>query len=74
MGRCIVESLLRDMHLEDSGQMREKGGKVHSVKHLEIHTFGRQWTDERERLSYTLWLNFLTVGDRWKCLRVTSND
>jgi len=37
------------MHLEDSGQMREKGGKVHSVRPLERHAFGGQWTDERDR-------------------------
>ena len=73
MGRCIVKCLLRDMHLEDSGQMREKGGKVHSVRFLERHAFGGQWTDERERLSHNLCLYFLTVGDRWKYLRVTSN-
>jgi len=40
---------LRDMHLEDSGQMRAKGGKVHSVKSLERHAFGGQWTHESER-------------------------
>ena len=35
--------------MEDSGQMREKGGKVHNVRSLERHAFGGQWTDERER-------------------------
>ena len=61
------------MHLEDSGQMREKGGKVHNLRSLERHAFGGQWADERERLSHALCLYFLTVGDRWKYLRVTSN-
>jgi hypothetical protein len=59
--------------MEDSGQMREKGGKVHSVKRLERHAFGGQWTDERGRFSHTLWLYFLTVGNRWKYVRFTSN-
>jgi len=27
--------------------MREKGGKVHSVKSPEKNAFGGQWTDER---------------------------
>jgi len=40
---------LRDVHLEDSGQMRAKGGKVHSVKPLEKNAFGGQWTNENER-------------------------
>ena len=53
--------------------MREIGGKVHSVRPLERHAFGGQWTDEKERLSHTLCLYFLTVGDRWKYLRITSN-
>jgi hypothetical protein len=50
--------------------MKEKGGKMHIVNPLEGHAFGGQWTDEREILSHTLWLYFLTVGDRWKCLRL----
>jgi len=37
------------MHSEDSGQMRKKDGKVHSVKPLERNAFGGQWTDENER-------------------------
>ena len=37
------------MHLVDSGQIREKGGKVHSVRSLDRHAFGGQWADERER-------------------------
>jgi hypothetical protein len=47
------------MHLEDSGRLREKGGKVNSVKPLECHAFGGQCTDERERWEGALWESLL---------------
>jgi hypothetical protein len=43
------ESLLREVHLKDSGRMREKGGKMRIVNPLERHAFGGQCTNEREK-------------------------
>ena len=54
----------RYMHQEDSGQMREESGKVHSVKSLEVHALG-QWADERVRWEGAQSLGMLALGGQW---------